>query len=81
MLSNVSISDDDTQVADRRVVVLSEIVYRNPLVSNRDAYIMDLALWGLNHIEDKPNPADYELSDVSYDESTQYLLELVDLMT
>ena len=43
------------------LAALSELAFRNPLRNDRDAYMNNLALWGLGLYE-RPSPADFGMS-------------------
>jgi hypothetical protein len=55
-------------------VALLELLYRNPIRHDRDAYDMVLALWGLGLVSQPPQPTDFSQETVELTEAESYAL-------
>ena len=54
---------------------LVEIIYRNQLRNDLDAYLLELALYGMGK-RGRPNPADYGLSELDEAAMWKYTSEI-----
>jgi len=52
---------------NRTEAALREIYDMMPSHNDLESYIVGLCMWGLGMRKDKPNPADYNLVDISED--------------
>jgi hypothetical protein len=57
---------------ERMTQVLKELIYRNPLRNDMDAYTLYLAQWVIGESNFKPAPSDFRLEEIDQEEIERY---------
>lgn len=54
-------------------IVLSEMLYRNPLHNDYDGYMHELAMWGLRLVSEKPVASDFGQHETAVSDIDDYI--------